>query len=106
MKFAVLHGDKTQAQRQNIIEDFKTSYLTCVVATDVAARGLDVKDMYLFQFFSRFALLIGRLATLWSTTSSRSPWRTIFTALAVLVVLVRLLSSLLTFATRFTPYFR
>jgi len=42
---ASIHGDKSQEQRNNIIEDFRKSILRVVVATDVAARGLDVKDI-------------------------------------------------------------
>lgn len=40
-----LHGDKAQAQRDRIISDFKLGRRTILVATDVAARGLDVKDV-------------------------------------------------------------
>ncbi|KAI5189939.1 ATP-dependent RNA helicase DDX5/DBP2 [Nematocida sp. AWRm77] len=40
-----LHGDKPQAQRDRIITNFKTGKRTILVATDVAARGLDVKDV-------------------------------------------------------------
>jgi ATP-dependent RNA helicase DDX5/DBP2 len=44
-QLASIHGDKSQDQRNNILEDFKKSILRIVVATDVAARGLDVKDI-------------------------------------------------------------
>ncbi|KAI5172326.1 ATP-dependent RNA helicase DDX5/DBP2 [Nematocida sp. LUAm3] len=40
-----LHGDKAQNQRDRIISDFKIGRRTVLVATDVAARGLDVKDV-------------------------------------------------------------
>jgi superfamily II DNA/RNA helicase len=40
-----LHGDKEQKQREWILAKFKRDYNTCVIATDVAARGLDVKDL-------------------------------------------------------------
>jgi len=40
-----LHGDKMQAQRDRIISDFKLGRRAILVATDVAARGLDVKDV-------------------------------------------------------------
>ncbi|KAI5184636.1 ATP-dependent RNA helicase DDX5/DBP2 [Nematocida homosporus] len=40
-----LHGDKAQNQRDKIIADFKSGRRTILVATDVAARGLDVKDV-------------------------------------------------------------
>ena len=40
---AALHGDMTQALREKTIEQFKAGGLDIVVATDVAARGLDVQ---------------------------------------------------------------
>jgi len=40
-----LHGDKAQMQRTKIINDFKSGKRSILVATDVAARGLDVKDV-------------------------------------------------------------
>ena len=45
--FAVdaLHGGKTQGQRQRALDRFKRSEITVLVATDVAARGLDVADI-------------------------------------------------------------
>ncbi len=39
---AALHGDVVQAQRERIIEQLRGGQLNVVVATDVAARGLDV----------------------------------------------------------------
>ncbi|MFN9717949.1 MAG: DEAD/DEAH box helicase [Planctomycetota bacterium] len=39
---AALNGDLAQAQRERIIDQLKTGRLDIVVATDVAARGLDV----------------------------------------------------------------
>ncbi len=41
-KAAALHGDVVQAQRERIIEQLRAGHLDVVVATDVAARGLDV----------------------------------------------------------------
>lgn len=40
---AALNGDIAQAQRERIIDHFKAGKLDIVVATDVAARGLDVQ---------------------------------------------------------------
>ncbi|XP_075978960.1 uncharacterized protein LOC142978406 [Anticarsia gemmatalis] len=37
-----IHGDKSQAQRDKIIGQFKSGHSRILVATDVAARGLDV----------------------------------------------------------------
>jgi len=40
-----LHGDLTQAQRDRVLGSFRTRHLQLLVATDVAARGLDVTDL-------------------------------------------------------------
>jgi len=45
IQFAVIHGNKTQIQRNNILEDFRSGVLQIVIATDVASRGIDVKDI-------------------------------------------------------------
>ena len=37
-----IHGDKTQPQRQRALDDFKRGHIGILVATDVAARGLDI----------------------------------------------------------------
>ncbi len=42
---AALHGDLSQAQRNNVIKKFKQKQYTVLVATDVAARGIDVPDI-------------------------------------------------------------
>ena len=40
-----LHGDLSQAQREQVMSKFRTKHLKLLVATDVAARGLDVEDL-------------------------------------------------------------
>lgn len=40
-----IHGDKTQMQRDNVLNAFRLNRLNILVATDVAARGLDVRDI-------------------------------------------------------------
>jgi ATP-dependent RNA helicase DDX5/DBP2 len=40
-----IHGDKEQRQREFILERFRKDSRLCVVATDVAARGLDIKEL-------------------------------------------------------------
>lgn len=40
-----LHGDLTQAQRDTVMNRFRNRSLQVLVATDVAARGLDVSDL-------------------------------------------------------------
>ena len=40
-----LHGDLTQAQRDKVMGDFREKHLQLLIATDVAARGIDVKEI-------------------------------------------------------------
>lgn len=40
-----IHGNKSQAQRQKALRDFKAGKARVLVATDVAARGLDIPDL-------------------------------------------------------------
>ena len=40
-----IHGDKTQQERLQALEDFKQGKVTTLVATDVAARGLDIDQL-------------------------------------------------------------
>ena len=40
-----IHGNKTQAQRQKSLNAFKENKVNILVATDVAARGIDVMDI-------------------------------------------------------------
>ena len=40
-----LHGDNPHSKRQRTMRDFKTDKLSILVATDVAARGIDVKGV-------------------------------------------------------------
>ncbi|HEX8440652.1 DEAD/DEAH box helicase, partial [Archangium sp.] len=42
---AVLHADRTQNQRNQAMEGFRKGTYRCLVATDIAARGLDVEDV-------------------------------------------------------------
>ena len=43
----VLHGDISQAQRERTLEGIKNGRFKTLVATDVAARGLDISDVNL-----------------------------------------------------------
>jgi len=40
-----IHGGKSQGQRQRALNRFKTNDITVLVATDVAARGIDISDI-------------------------------------------------------------
>lgn len=40
-----LHGDLSQAQRDTVMQKFRIRHVQLLVATDVAARGLDVNDL-------------------------------------------------------------
>ncbi|HQR04757.1 MAG: DEAD/DEAH box helicase [Proteobacteria bacterium] len=42
---AAIHGDKSQQQRTEALEAFKAGTVQVLVATDVAARGLDIDDL-------------------------------------------------------------
>ena len=45
LKTAALHGDKSQDERLKALESFKKGEVDLLVCTDVAARGLDIKDV-------------------------------------------------------------
>ncbi len=45
IKAAICHGDKSQGSRRRAIADFKADKIQVLVATEVAARGLDIKDL-------------------------------------------------------------
>lgn len=40
-----IHGDKSQPERDYVLSEFRTGKFLILVATDVAARGLDVEDV-------------------------------------------------------------
>jgi superfamily II DNA/RNA helicase len=44
-KAAAIHGDISQAQRTAAVEAFKAGTCPLLIATDVAARGLDIPDV-------------------------------------------------------------
>ena len=45
LKAAAIHGNKSQAQRQKALDQFKAGKVRVLVATDVAARGLDIPQL-------------------------------------------------------------
>jgi len=42
---AAIHGNKSQTARQQALADFKAGKVRCLVATDIAARGLDIEEL-------------------------------------------------------------
>lgn len=40
-----IHGDKTQGARQNALDSFKKGRIRALVATDIAARGIDIEEL-------------------------------------------------------------
>ena len=51
IKAAAVHGDKSQGARDRGLEEFKNGKVRALVATDVAARGLDIKELqYVVNF--------------------------------------------------------
>ncbi|GAB3424726.1 DEAD/DEAH box helicase [Niabella aquatica] len=45
IKAAAIHGNKSQSARQTALLNFKTGAIRVLVATDIAARGIDIDDM-------------------------------------------------------------
>ena len=45
IKAAAIHGDKTQNNRQKALEQFKAGEIRVLVATDIAARGIDINKL-------------------------------------------------------------
>ncbi|MFN2430054.1 MAG: DEAD/DEAH box helicase [Cryomorphaceae bacterium] len=45
MKSAAIHGDKSQPQRQRALNEFKDGKVRLLVATDIAARGIDIDKL-------------------------------------------------------------
>jgi ATP-dependent RNA helicase RhlE len=45
IKADAIHGNKSQASRENALRNFKNGRLKVLVATDIAARGIDIDDL-------------------------------------------------------------
>jgi ATP-dependent RNA helicase RhlE len=45
IRAAAIHGNKSQSQRVKALEDFKAGRVDLLVATDVAARGIDIEQL-------------------------------------------------------------
>ena len=53
LSVAAIHGDLDQGVREQALKDFKNGRKNILVATDVAARGLDIPDVALVEGFCR-----------------------------------------------------
>ena len=50
-KAGALHGDMTQGSRTEIMEEFKAKKVSLLIASDIAARGIDIEKMpYVINF--------------------------------------------------------
>lgn len=47
IKASVIHGNKTQSNRVKALTDFKNGKTRIMIATDIAARGIDINDLQL-----------------------------------------------------------
>ena len=45
IKCVAWHADRTQSQRSSAVEGFKSGRYTALIATDIAARGIDIDDI-------------------------------------------------------------
>lgn len=45
IRCAALHGDKSQGARTRALDDFKVGAITALIATDIAARGIDIDQL-------------------------------------------------------------
>ena len=45
IKAAAIHGNKSQAARTRALDDFKAGSVRVLVATDIAARGIDIEEL-------------------------------------------------------------
>ena len=51
LKVGMLQGDMSQKQREITMKDFRKNKITCLIATDVAARGLDIPHVsHIFNY--------------------------------------------------------
>lgn len=60
---AAIHGDKSQSERDYVLNQFRSGRSPVLVATDVAARGLDIKDIRLGTILLTIVLYIYQYST-------------------------------------------
>ena len=79
-----LHGGKEQRERQQAVEDFKAGRKDVLIATDVAAKGLDFANIqHVINFdmcreIENYVHRIGRTARFNSSAQSHKPFATTF----------------------------
>ncbi len=61
-----LHGDISQGQREKILQKFREDKFSVLVATDVAARGLDIPNVELVVHYDLPDQVEGFLHRYWS----------------------------------------
>ena len=66
-----IHGDKTQEERLKLLKDFKDGTLNIMVATDVAARGLDIAELPLVINYDVPFVPEGLCSSNWQNRSRR-----------------------------------
>ncbi|MBW7871618.1 MAG: DEAD/DEAH box helicase [Flavobacteriia bacterium] len=45
IRAAAIHGNKSQNNRQRVLDDFKNTRIRVLVATDIASRGIDIEEL-------------------------------------------------------------
>lgn len=78
-----LHGDKSQAARDTVIQNFKSGRSSILIATDVAARGLDVEGVKLvinYDFPKNVEDYVHRIGRTARGSSNEGEAYTMFTA--------------------------
>ena len=45
IKASAIHGNKSQGNRQRVLSDFKRNNISVLIATDIAARGIDIDNL-------------------------------------------------------------
>lgn len=45
IKASAIHGNKSQGNRQRVLSDFKRNNISVLIATDIAARGIDINEL-------------------------------------------------------------
>ena len=79
-----IHGNKSQNARQRALDNFKGQHIRVLVATDIAARGIDVDDLeYVINYeipnvpetYVHRIGRTGRAGSIWSTGNLTLPDR-------------------------------